>query len=304
MRALQFLPLVVVSGLAAAVGCQGQLVDAGNTGTGGSSGAAAGPGLGGQTGVGGSGGSAAGTAVSGDMPCDVATILGDSCTACHSNPPLAGVPMPLTSYADLTAPSKSNPSISFAEASLARMQDAQSPMPPTGLLPASDIAAFQAWISAGMPQGTCGAPQDAGPPPLAPLLCSSGTNWTQGNHESPLMHPGGECINCHTTSNEGPAFHIAGTVYPSVREPDDCNGAPNITVEVTDAQNKTITLTTNAAGNFFYETNQGSFVAPYSAKVIAGGKERVMKQSVPSGDCNSCHTQDGKSGAPGRIYAP
>ena len=73
---------------------------------------------------------------------------------------------------------------------------------------------------------------------------------------------------------------------------------------MTDAQGRTVTLSTNAAGNFFYETNQGSFVAPYSAKVIAGGKERVMKQSVPSGDCNSCHTQDGKSGAPGRIYAP
>ncbi len=211
--------------------------------------------------------------------------------------------MPLTGYADLAAPSKSNPSMSVAQLSLARMQDSQTPMPPTGMLPAADIAAFSDWISAGMPQGDCSAPTDGGIPQF-PLVCTSGSNWTQGDQESPLMHPGGACVNCHTIAHEGPLFRIAGTVYPSPREPDDCNGAPGITVVVTDGQNRTVTLTTNDAGNFFYEDDPANFVPPFTAKVVAGGNERAMKQAVDTGDCNSCHTQDGANGAPGRIYAP
>ena len=31
---------------------------------------------------------------------------------------------------------------------------------------------------------------------------------------------------------------------------------------------------------------------------------RAMLGSVTSGDCNSCHTQDGRNGAPGRVLAP
>ena len=43
---------------------------------------------------------------------------------------------------------------------------------------------------------------------------------------------------------------------------------------------------------------------PIKAKVVANGKERAMKDAVPSGDCNSCHTVKGDSNAPGRIVAP
>ena len=73
------LALLVATGLAAAAGCQGQVVDAENAG-------GYGPG-------GGLGGSGAGTTVAGDLPCDVATVLGDSCVPCHSSPPIAGVPI-------------------------------------------------------------------------------------------------------------------------------------------------------------------------------------------------------------------
>jgi uncharacterized membrane protein len=39
------------------------------------------------------------------------------------------------------------------------------------------------------------------------------------------MHPGGACITCHTIKG-GPAFKVAGTVFPTLHEPNDCNGDP------------------------------------------------------------------------------
>ena len=36
--------------------------------------------------------------------------------------------------------------------------------------------------------------------------------WTVGDRESPEMHPGRSCIDCHA-KGEGPRFLVAGTVY-------------------------------------------------------------------------------------------
>ena len=64
-----------------------------------------GGGVGGASGggVGGAGGST--TTVANGIPCDVATLLQNRCVGCHSNPPINGAPMPLVTYANLTAPS-------------------------------------------------------------------------------------------------------------------------------------------------------------------------------------------------------
>ena len=118
------------------------------------------------------------------------------------------------------------------------------------------------------------------------------------------MHPGMACIDCHTREREGPSFSIAGTVYHTAHEPNDCfggsvTGAP--IVQITDARGDVIQLPVNAAGNFFHE---GSIALPYSAKVIAGGKERAMVKAQTIGDCNSCHTDVGVNDAPGRVMLP
>jgi hypothetical protein len=39
-------------------------------------------------------------------------------------------------------------------------------------------------------------------------------------------------------------------------------------------------------------------------KVTYKGKESKMMMQAPSGDCNSCHTQNGEQGAAGRIVLP
>jgi len=118
------------------------------------------------------------------------------------------------------------------------------------------------------------------------------------------MNPGRACISCHAGEEEAPRFTIAGTLYPTGHEPKLCNGVNGTTgarVVIVDAANRTVTLTPNAAGNFTYT---GAISTPYTAKVTYQGRERIMPVAQTSGDCNSCHTQTGANGAPGRITLP
>jgi hypothetical protein len=176
--------------------------------------------------------------------------------------------------------------------------------------------------SSGAPGGSSGAPaapsddagaSDSGPvaagpdagvatPPGAAPACTSGTTWTGGTNGSSKMTPGQACISCHASGGgEAPTFTIAGTVYPSANEPDNCNGLANVTVVVTDANGQQLSLPTNSAGNF---SSQTKLALPYQAKVVSGTKERAMLSAQSSGDCNSCHTATGTGGAPGRVMSP
>lgn len=135
--------------------------------------------------------------------------------------------------------------------------------------------------------------------------CTSNTQWMNGDHGSPLMHPGVACITCHATKSDAPTFVIGGTVYPTSHEPNDCNGvntSVGAVVVITDASGKAHTLPVNAAGNFYLEG--GAIPLPFHAKVVVGGREQAMATAQTSGDCNSCHTQAGANAAPGRILAP
>jgi hypothetical protein len=118
------------------------------------------------------------------------------------------------------------------------------------------------------------------------------------------MAPGQACIACHAT-NEAPDFAIAGTVYPTAHEPDNCvSAAPTAagaSVVIVDANNRTVTLSVNSAGSFY---SSGAVAKPYHAKVVTSASERVMVAAQTSGDCNGCHTQNGANGAPGRILLP
>ena len=147
----------------------------------------------------------------------------------------------------------------------------------------------------------CGGGRDSEPP----AVCSTNKTWTQGNNGSPLMHPGGQCINCHTEEGEGPIFAIAGTVMGATNDDTNCDGVSGVTVEITDKTGQKISLTTNAAGNFFSDEKGGTKVTyPITAKVISGGKEVAMTTPQNTGDCNSCHGAVGSSGAPGRLIVP
>jgi hypothetical protein len=190
------------------------------------------------------------------------------------------------------------------------MQSTTSPMPPSPASAATtaEIATLQNWINSGYPSGSCGG--DAGAPPPDPLnappTCTSKTTWGQGTNGSASMEPGQACISCHAgTGGEAPTFVIAGTLYPTGHEPNNCNGVNGATgarVVVTGKNGTSLTLTPNSAGNFYSST---TLPPPYLAKVVnSAGVERVMSSTASSGDCNSCHTQSGANGAPGRISLP
>ena len=247
------------------------------------------------------------------VPCDVAELVQTHCLKCHNDRPLSASSLPLMTYADLVAPSPQDGYATVADLSLARINNASKPMPPSPESPLTpaQVQTFSDWVAAGMPQGECGggdagigAGFDAGPGPYeTPTVCTSGRNWTGGNHESWDMRPGGLCIDCHVRSHEGPIFDVAGTVYPSAHEPDDCNGTGSgITVVITDSTGWSLTLVPTAVGNF--GERRTGLVMPYTAKVVRNGLERAMTTETDNGDCNFCHTESGNEDAPGRIMAP
>lgn len=227
------------------------------------------------------------------VPCDVETVLNAQCLSCHGAAPASGAPTSLVSYADLTAPSKMDPSRSEVQVALARMIDGT--MPPGGGASATDIAKLQAWVDANTPQGT--ACESLPPDPLnADPVCTSGKKYTSGT--GPQMRPGDACNRCHS-------FAIGGTVYPTGHEPLFCNGvdgtAAGVKVVVTDSKGTSATLSVTAEGNFY---RSFGLTPPYKVKVTSPQGERVMYGPAPNGNCNSCHSQNGANNAPGRITVP
>jgi hypothetical protein len=247
------------------------------------------------------------------LPCDIESIA-SKCGTCHSNPPLMGVPMPLLTYEDFVAHSKSTPAKTYAELAAARMSDMLNPMPPMGSAPSTsqEVAAMSAWVQGGMPVGSCDGGAAMNPFAMPPM-CSTMTTWTMGNASSNQMLPGTSCVACHNEPQDGallpPPLIVGGTVYQTGHEPDNCNGGPpdpldKAIVEITDANKKVYMLQVNLAGNFFWAIDQGAMVMPFTARVLYQGRVRTMAKPQTSGDCNSCHSQDGESGAPGRIALP
>jgi hypothetical protein len=260
-------------------------------------GADGGPDGGADTGYVGDGGSTG-------LPCDVAAMLTSRCTSCHSSPPVGGAPMALVTYDDLTRASTVNASQTEAQRCVVRMQDTALPMPPSPASPATsaEIGVLTAWIAGGYVRGDCGAPDGGTNPYDTPPTCTSG-QYIRGEEDIGIaMHPGGACNACHR-QGEGPIYSIAGTVYPTAHEYNDCRGSTTsgIQVVITAAGGGNFVLGVNSSGNF---VSLQSVALPYTAKVAYDGRERVMASAQQSGDCNSCHTLTGANQAPGRIMLP
>jgi hypothetical protein len=313
----------------------------GTGGAGGAPGTGGAGGTGGTTGTGGAATSGTGGAATGGTGGTVVTGTGTfcaveqvlvkyACQTCHSNPPNSGAPMALLTRANLIAPAVTNRNVTVAALAVQRMQGTPTPMPPatTPTVAAADVASVQRWITAGMPDDCTTGTVTPPPNPFAgPSVCTSGTIAVGAN--GPTMRPGEACLNCHTGTggggddsggNSGPGgggddgegggddgaaagYTIAGTVFPTAHEPNDCvsNRQTATTVQVFDAAGRVITMTPNTVGNFF--TAQ-AVTFPITAIVSRAGLQRAMTTRQTNGNCNSCHTQNGANGAPGRILAP
>lgn len=298
------LVLVVVSG---AIAC-GELPATGPDG-----GATAGGSAGG--GAAGTGGGAAASFDGGlaGLPCDIADLMRTRCVSCHSSPPTAGATMPLTSYAELTAPSPLGGT--YAMRSLTRMRDPIASMPPAGL-PVAELATYEAWINAGAPMGSCGTV--AGDGGVVTLTCQSNRSWTNRYQGSGDMNPGMACRACHAGENfkgQNPqgrselqrVYFFSGTVFPGLNEKDGCldQTPAGVTIEILDGTGAVkLTMTPRTgSGNFYNATvRTPPNWLPYTARVKRNGVVvSTMRTPQMSGDCNLCHTERGDLGAPGRI---
>ena len=168
----------------------------------------------------------------------------------------------------------------------------------TGTRPAAWVGATTGTGGAG--GGAAGGGQ-GGAGPVGP--CTSGKLWTDPNQASANMTPGRACIACHAQNPESPHFSVAGTVYPTLHEPDDCMAPPasGATVVVTGADAVEISMPVRSTGNFF---SSAHVAAPFTAKITYQGKERAAQHPHTEGDCNVCHSATGSSGAPGRLLLP
>lgn len=266
----------------------------------GSSGAATGNG-GAATGSGGA--TASG---SGEFPCDVAQLLASKCQSCHRMSP----PGSLLTAADFRRASVTDSQKTVGEIALARLMATDAThMPPAPLSAATpaEVQALTTWVQQGAPATTCGqdvpVPTPAPDPYDTPSVCTSMKRGT--TREGASMRPGEACISCHAKEGEGPAFSIAGTLFPTPHEPNDCVGVPSTAgaqIVITEKNGTVHTLSVNDAGNFSYQSR--SFGYPYQAKVVYQGRERQMVETQTSGDCNVCHSETGTQNAPGRIFLP
>ena len=126
--------------------------------------------------------------------------------------------------------------------------------------------------------------------------------WVGGNEESPTMNPGLDCLGCHANLGEAEEVALGGTVFSTLNEPDTCFGVKGVTLELTDANGEVSEIVSNEAGNFVLE--HATIATPYSARLLYEGRERVMQAQQTVLSCNSCHTEEGANGAPGRVLSP
>ncbi|MFM2069170.1 MAG: hypothetical protein RLZZ584_4079 [Pseudomonadota bacterium] len=125
--------------------------------------------------------------------------------------------------------------------------------------------------------------------------CGGGSDDDDGN--GALMSPGEDCVACHRpggSAAEHP-FSIGGTVYASAQAPANA-GIAGVTVVVTDARGQTVSMTTNAAGNFY--STAALSLPLQAAHVLRNGVRKDMATSSFTGACASCHTPT----ASGRIF--
>ena len=101
--------------------------------------------------------------------------------------------------------------------------------------------------------------------------------------------------------DEADPFTVAGTVFPTETSSAG-DGLEGVRVVVTDADGERVSLSTNAAGNFF--TSRPLRFPLREVVLEQGGRSRVKPLAALSGSCNGCHALPGAGGASGRLSAP
>jgi mono/diheme cytochrome c family protein len=238
---------------------------------------------------------------------DIQPLMARFCASCHDSAKSGAARQGAPAGADFDTYATTAPSATAAKGFMQK-----GAMPPSGRIPDVDLGLFLEWIDTGMRD--CGAVVSEDTPvdvPDVPAVdnawtptCTSGRHWTQADGEGFQMSPGGNCITCHSTKYESPSYMIAGTVMGALHDETDCNGVQDVLVVIEGADKVIRTKTTNAAGNFWFDTGEWSIALPYKAHLSGTGTPRYMTTAQTDLNCANCHTVAGANGAPGRVVAP
>jgi hypothetical protein len=120
----------------------------------------------------------------------------------------------------------------------------------------------------------------------------------------PLMRPGEDCDFCHRPGSQyetAPHWSLAGTVYPRADSAANAGLAGVKVVVSAEGGGEVLTLTTNAAGNFYTDAQ---LPKPYWVALEYQGERIEMPCPPPSGGCAKCHRRPPNGFAPGRLFIP
>ncbi len=111
------------------------------------------------------------------------------------------------------------------------------------------------------------------------------------------MEPGQPCLSCHRSGGEADdeVFSFAGTVYEDGAGTAAVEG---VLVTVTDSQAQTVTVVSNAAGNFY---SDNTLTPPFQV-TLTRGANGVSMTAQTGGECNGCHSPEGQLQQ--HLYAP
>jgi hypothetical protein len=142
------------------------------------------------------------------------------------------------------------------------------------------------------------------------VACSAGSSGdTESDSEfgfetGALMRPGEDCDFCHRAGSQyatAPRWSLAGTVYPRADSAAG-EGIAGVKVSITDeAGQELLSLTTNAAGNFY---TAAPLPDRYLVALEYQGQRIEMPCAPPSGGCAKCHRRPPNGFAPGRLFVP
>ncbi|MCF6244910.1 MAG: hypothetical protein L3J43_07715 [Sulfurovum sp.] len=118
-----------------------------------------------------------------------------------------------------------------------------------------------------------------------------------GNHNQ-----GKDCIACHSN------FKVGGTVFTKLdaSDGDSAAAAYNHTLKLALEEGTEIILAKGYGSGNAYTTTNTNTVGAFTAEVLDVNGKVVNSSGTLSHDgdmlrCNTCHSQNGNSGAPGRI---
>lgn len=114
-----------------------------------------------------------------------------------------------------------------------------------------------------------------------------------GDEGSATMRPGEDCLSCHSSGEN--AFTLAGTVFGESSAAAS-TGLSGVTVTITDKNGTKVTLTSNAAGNFY---TSRALAFPVNVEVQSGTAVAQMFSAADRGGCNGCHAA---SSSLGRVH--